>query len=367
MLPGAQRPSPDRRRTPHVARTTTTGRHGAPTSCCDCHEAPVRGRASGRSGPGPDNREQRRTVHHRQHTPSSPHDNHFVRNSPHFDAAEPPVTGALALGVPGGVGNLRSRKPRRTSEEMSVDQEGPAPRGGARGAWPSRPGPSTSARNRSGHRARWRCRSTRRRSSSRTTSSRTGMVLLRTANPTRSALERCIASLEGAGHGFCFGSGSRPRTPSCGCCARATTWWCPGTSTAAPTGCCTGCGGRRPVVHARRPDRPGGPRRRLAEETQMVWVESPTNPGSRSSTSPPWRRGPGTRRGRWSTTHWPPPTSSSRFPGRRHRRPLDDEIPRRPLRRDRRLRRVPRRTGWPSGWSCSRRRPAPVPGPWTPS
>ena len=29
----------------------------------------------------------------------------------------------------------------------------------------------------------------------------------RTANPTRSALERCIASLEGAGHGFCFGSG----------------------------------------------------------------------------------------------------------------------------------------------------------------
>ena len=29
----------------------------------------------------------------------------------------------------------------------------------------------------------------------------------RTANPTRSALERCIASLEGAEHGFCFGSG----------------------------------------------------------------------------------------------------------------------------------------------------------------
>ncbi len=29
----------------------------------------------------------------------------------------------------------------------------------------------------------------------------------RTGNPTRSALERCIASLEGAAHGFCFGSG----------------------------------------------------------------------------------------------------------------------------------------------------------------
>lgn len=29
----------------------------------------------------------------------------------------------------------------------------------------------------------------------------------RTGNPTRDALERCIASLEGAAHGFCFGSG----------------------------------------------------------------------------------------------------------------------------------------------------------------
>ena len=29
----------------------------------------------------------------------------------------------------------------------------------------------------------------------------------RTGNPTRAALERCIASLEGATHGFCYGSG----------------------------------------------------------------------------------------------------------------------------------------------------------------
>ncbi|HVW33267.1 MAG TPA: cystathionine gamma-synthase [Acidimicrobiia bacterium] len=35
----------------------------------------------------------------------------------------------------------------------------------------------------------------------------TGWFYSRTANPTRSALERCIASLEGATHGFCFGSG----------------------------------------------------------------------------------------------------------------------------------------------------------------
>jgi cystathionine gamma-synthase len=34
-----------------------------------------------------------------------------------------------------------------------------------------------------------------------------GWFYSRTANPTRSALEQCIASLEGAGHGFCFGSG----------------------------------------------------------------------------------------------------------------------------------------------------------------
>ena len=34
-----------------------------------------------------------------------------------------------------------------------------------------------------------------------------GWFYSRTGNPTRSALERCIASLEGSAHGFCFGSG----------------------------------------------------------------------------------------------------------------------------------------------------------------
>jgi cystathionine gamma-synthase len=34
-----------------------------------------------------------------------------------------------------------------------------------------------------------------------------GWFYSRTGNPTRAALERCLASLEGAGHGFCFGSG----------------------------------------------------------------------------------------------------------------------------------------------------------------
>jgi cystathionine gamma-synthase len=34
-----------------------------------------------------------------------------------------------------------------------------------------------------------------------------GWTYSRTGNPTRAALERCIASLEGAGHGFCYGSG----------------------------------------------------------------------------------------------------------------------------------------------------------------
>jgi cystathionine gamma-synthase len=35
----------------------------------------------------------------------------------------------------------------------------------------------------------------------------TGWFYSRTGNPTRAALERCIASLEGATHGFCYGSG----------------------------------------------------------------------------------------------------------------------------------------------------------------
>src|SRR5205085_6826686 len=34
-----------------------------------------------------------------------------------------------------------------------------------------------------------------------------GFEYSRTANPTRTALERCLASLEGAGHGFAFASG----------------------------------------------------------------------------------------------------------------------------------------------------------------
>jgi cystathionine gamma-synthase len=34
-----------------------------------------------------------------------------------------------------------------------------------------------------------------------------GWTYSRTGNPTRAALERCIASLEGATHGFCYGSG----------------------------------------------------------------------------------------------------------------------------------------------------------------
>ena len=34
-----------------------------------------------------------------------------------------------------------------------------------------------------------------------------GWFYSRTGNPTRAALERCIASLEGAAHGFCYGSG----------------------------------------------------------------------------------------------------------------------------------------------------------------
>src|SRR3989442_9385454 len=34
-----------------------------------------------------------------------------------------------------------------------------------------------------------------------------GWFYSRTGNPTRAALERCIVSLEGAAHGFCFSSG----------------------------------------------------------------------------------------------------------------------------------------------------------------
>jgi Cystathionine beta-lyases/cystathionine gamma-synthases len=54
---------------------------------------------------------------------------------------------------------------------------------------------------------------------------RLGYEYSRTTNPTRDALQECLAALEGGRKGLTFASGWRPRTPSCARCAgRATTW-----------------------------------------------------------------------------------------------------------------------------------------------
>ena len=162
----------------------------------------------------------------------------------------------------------------------------------------------------------------------------------RTANPTRSALETCLASLEGAEHGFAFSSGhgrdDDDHAPRLAGRAR-----------------------RRRQRRLRRhlPDvleglRAEGLRVRVRrrttrspsaidERTRLVWLETPTNPllnivDIRAVAEAAHAGGRRRRRRQHLRDAVPAAAARAR---RRHRRPLDDEVPRRPLRRRRRLRR----------------------------
>ena len=111
---------------------------------------------------------------------------------------------------------------------------------------------------------------------------RGGYEYSRSANPTRTALEECLAALEeGEPRASRSPAGWPPRTPCCARCAGpATTWSSPTTRTAAPTGCSPrssspGASSTRPppvadVDAVRAAIRPG--------KTKVVWVETPTNP-----------------------------------------------------------------------------------------
>jgi hypothetical protein len=63
-----------------------------------------------------------------------------------------------------------------------------------------------------------------------------GLRVLPLGNPTRAALEACLASLEGAATASPSRRAWPPRTTCCGCCARATASCSATTRTAAPSG-----------------------------------------------------------------------------------------------------------------------------------
>ena len=70
---------------------------------------------------------------------------------------------------------------------------------------------------------------------------RRGYEYSRSANPTRSALEECLASLEGGSRGFAFASGLAGQdTVLRALLARVTMWWCPRMPTAGHIGCSIG-------------------------------------------------------------------------------------------------------------------------------
>ena len=187
-------------------------------------------------------------------------------------------------------------------------------------------------------------RSTRRRRSSRRPSVRhLGYEYSRASNPTRVALERCLASLEGARHGFAFASGM-----------------------AAVDAVLRGLG---PKDHVILPWQGYGGTWRLVTSVLPVAFDT-VDQADLGALAAAWR--PGDPHGAGGVAHQPHPRhrrhrrrrplrprargpvrgrqhlrhavpADAAGPRRRRRRPLDHQVPGRPLRRHRRVRGVQRR------------------------
>ena len=107
--------------------------------------------------------------------------------------------------------------------------------------------------------------------------------------------------------------------------------------------------------------------RRLAPDTRMVWLETPTNPlltciDIEAVATLAHERGRARRR-RQHLRHALPAAAARA--GRRHRRALGDQVPRRPLRRGRRASSRSTTTSWPSACASPRTPSAPCPAPST--
>ena len=169
----------------------------------------------------------------------------------------------------------------------------------------------------------------------------------RVANPTRTALQIALASLEDAEHGIAFCSGLGATTTLMHLVD-------PGERVVLIADVYGGVyrmtsqvyepkGYRFTYVPAAEFDDDLGAH--LDEDVRLVWVETPSNPllNIVDIRRPPTPRTPPARCSS-STTRSPRRTSSSRSTlGADARRPLDDEVPRRPQRHGRRLRRDERR------------------------
>ena len=174
-----------------------------------------------------------------------------------------------------------------------------------------------------------------------------GYDYARVGNPTRTALQECIASLEGAAHGRAFSSGLGAATTLMHLLS-------PGDHVVAVNDVYGGIYRMFTQVYEPKgyrftfltPDEIStGLAAHLEERTKFVWLETPTNPALNivdiAAASRSGARGRRTRRRRQHLRHAVPPAAARAR--RRRRAPLDDEVPRRPLRRRRRLRRDERR------------------------
>ena len=193
-----------------------------------------------------------------------------------------------------------------------------------------------------------------------------GYDYARVGNPTRTALEECLASLENAAFGLAFSSGLGAATTIMHLVD-------PGERLVCVNDVYGGMYRMFSQVYEPKgydfdyitPDEVStNLGAHLDERTRIVWIESPTNPllnivDIRAAADAAHAAG-ALARGRQHLRDAVPPAAARARRG--HRRALDDEVPRRPLRRDRRIRRHerPRRSRNGSGSCRSRSAPSPA-------
>ena len=197
-----------------------------------------------------------------------------------------------------------------------------------------------------------------------------GYDYARVGNPTRTALQECIASLEGAAHGRAFSSGLGAATTLMHLLS-------PGDHVVAVNDVYGGIYRMFTQVYEPKgyrftfltPDEIStGLAAHLEERTKFVWLETPTNPALNivdiaAASEAAHAVGALVDRRQHLRDAVPPATARAR---RRRRAPLDDEVPRRPFRRDRRASSRRTTTRWPSGSRSCRSRSARCPARSTP-
>ena len=196
-----------------------------------------------------------------------------------------------------------------------------------------------------------------------------GYEYARTQNPTRRALEKNLAALEGGTDAYCYASGMAATTPCSRWSRPGSGWWCPTTSTAARTGCSRRCWRSYGVEFAFLDASDAARLRRARRATShMLWIETPTNPLMKvCDIARPGRGRPPAAGAAGRGQHLPEPVlPAPAGPGRGHRRALHHEVPERALRQRGRRGGGEGRGARASGCSSTRTRRAPSSRPSTP-